>query len=314
MKKILLTVTYFGSWPKWFPAFLASCAANRDVDWLFLTDCECGAINFPNIRVVSMSMEGFNRRASDALGISVRKLPYSQLDLRPAYGHIFRDFYEGYDFWGHVDVDVVWGNIRKFVTDKLLDSCDILSGRQNAFAGHFTVYRNNPEINAIYRRHPDWEGIMTREAYQHFDEKLMGIFFKYGLPKDLKGKIRVQWSEALVLDWWALANRRNGWEWRNGALYDGQGKEHMYIHFMTWKPHMRHIDFRAGELPESFRVTHRGIWSKAMTLNDRLHLRFPIRFLAESYSRYIAWYWLDQNKWLRFLRPGQHARRDQSKK
>ncbi|MBT3194189.1 MAG: hypothetical protein HN341_16715 [Verrucomicrobia bacterium] len=313
MNRILLISTYFGSWPKWFPAFIVSCARNQDVDWLFLTDCQVAGLDFPNIHFISMTMSEFNSISSRALGIRVQKHPYSQLDLRPAYGEILSEFSAGYDFWGHVDVDVIWGRIRHFVTDPTLEECDIFSSRKDCLAGHFTLYRNSPVVNAIYRLHPEWKCIMGEESYHHFDEKGMGIFLKYCFPKDLRGKIRVQWSSALVLDWWDLFCRRSGWEWRNGELYDRSGREHMYIHFMTWKPHMQYVDFKAGEQPERFRINHRGVWSKPTGFPDRLRLLFSFRFLAESYLRYAAWYWVDGNRWSRFLRPRQHAKRDQPK-
>ena len=309
--KIILTVVYFGSWPEWFPAFLLSCAANRDVDWLILTDCDCRHIACPNIRHVSISMDSLNLMAGNALGIRVKKGPYSQLDLRPAYGEILGQFYEGYDFWGHVDVDVIWGNIREFISDDMLDSSDIISSRRDCLAGHFTVYRNCPLVNSLYKRYREWSLIMGDYLYHHFDEKGMGIFIKYCFPKDLVGTVRVEWSRSLVLDWWPLARRRQGWEWRNGRLFDGTGEEHMYIHFMTWKPYMQHIDFQAGERPTSFRVTHRGIWSQPMGLVDKVREWFPFRFLARSYLRYVAWYWVDSSRWLCFLRPKQHAKRGQ---
>lgn len=309
MKKIVLTAVYFGVWPCWFPAFLASCAANPEIDWLVITDCEIEGLDYSNIRFVPMALEAFNLRASEALGIDVKKKPYTHDDIRPAYGHVLRDFYEGYDFWGHVDVDVVWGCVRKFVTDSILESCDILSSRQNAFAGHFTLYRNNSNINSIYRSHPDWQRAMGDEKFHHFNEREMGIFFKYRLPKDLKRRIRTSWIEPVVLDWWELFWKRKGWVWQDGQLYDGSGKEHMYMHFMTWKPYMKHIDFKEGETPKRFRITHGGIWSKPMTMQEKICEQIPLRFAAESYARYIAWYWVDRNKWIRWIRPGQHAKR-----
>jgi hypothetical protein len=313
MKRIILTAVYFGTWPKWFPAFLASCATNHDVDWLIITDCNTEGLGYPNIRFMRMGMDDFNRLASKSMGVPVRKQPYTHDDLRPAYGHFLGEFFSKYDFWGHVDVDVVWGRIRSFVTDELLDGCDILSSRQNAFAGHFTVYRNTEKVNTLYRRHQDWQTAMSDAGFHHFNEQGMGVFFKYCLPKDLVGMIRVEWSRPLVLEWWPLTRRRRGWEWREGRLFDGTGEEHMYIHFMTWKPYMQHIDFQAGERPTSFRVTQGGIWSQPMGLADKIREWFPFRFLARSYLRYVAWYWVDSSRWLRFLRPGQHAKRDQPK-
>lgn len=37
--------------------------------------------------------------------------PYKFCDFKPAYGEIFADYLKGYDFWGHCDIDLLWGNI-----------------------------------------------------------------------------------------------------------------------------------------------------------------------------------------------------------
>lgn len=310
MNKILLTLVYFGSWPRWFPAFLASCVANRDIDWLFVTDCPCEGMSAGNLRIVPMELAEFNRRATQAIGIDIRKNPYSQLDLRPAYGKIFAEYYQGYDFWGHVDADVIWGRIRHFVSDEKLSACDIFSSRQEAFAGHFTLYRNVPAVNTLFQLKKNWQQAMSAENYQHFDEKMMGILVKYCLPKELRGSFRLEWSEALVLDWWPLYRRRHGWQWRQGVLTDGKGVEQMYIHFMTWKPYMKHIDFQTGETPESFQISHRGIWSQPMNWKERMALHFSPAFTIKSWLRYLAWYGVDRSRWLSWLRPKQHARRN----
>ena len=46
MKSIILIVPYFGKWPVWFEAHLISISRNREVDWLFITDCEI-PVNYP---------------------------------------------------------------------------------------------------------------------------------------------------------------------------------------------------------------------------------------------------------------------------
>jgi hypothetical protein len=48
----------------------------------------------------------------------------------------------------------------------------------------------------------------------------------------------------------------------------------MYVHFMTWKDAMRHIDFKVGEQPPRFRITRRGIWSARRPIVDILLERF----------------------------------------
>ena len=49
-----------------------------------------------------------------------------------------------YDFWGYCDIDLIFGNIRKFITDDILDKYDKILSR-----GHFTLFRNKDSINTI---------------------------------------------------------------------------------------------------------------------------------------------------------------------
>ena len=51
-----------------------------------------------------------------------------------------------YDFWGHCDCDLIFGDIRKFVTEAVLDNYKKIFTR-----GHLTIYHNDPETNAFYR-------------------------------------------------------------------------------------------------------------------------------------------------------------------
>ena len=72
--------------------------------------------------------------------------PYKFCDFRPAFGEIFSDYLVGYDYWGHCDVDLIWGDIRKFVTD------DVLTKYKRIFSrGHCSIYENSSEVNAFYR-------------------------------------------------------------------------------------------------------------------------------------------------------------------
>ena len=55
-----------------------------------------------------------------ALDINIQK-PYKLCDFKPAYGKIFEDYLEAYDFWVHCDLDIRWGDIRKFIPEKVLE-------------------------------------------------------------------------------------------------------------------------------------------------------------------------------------------------
>ena len=61
------------------------------------------------------------------------------------YGYLFDDYLTEYDFWGHCDVDLIFGNIRKFIDDKILNQYDRILSR-----GHLSLYRNCKEINELF--------------------------------------------------------------------------------------------------------------------------------------------------------------------
>ena len=80
-----------------------------------------------NIEFKPMDLAQLNNLASEKLGFRIQKWTYSQADLQPAYGVIFDEYIQGFDFWGHFDIDVVWGDIRSFITEEILKNYQIIS-------------------------------------------------------------------------------------------------------------------------------------------------------------------------------------------
>jgi len=83
---------------------------------------------------------------------------YKVNDFKPLFAFLFPHLVEGYDWWGHVDNDMVVGSIRKFLTDELLASSDILTAMPgNELNGElytygpFTLYRNNRVNNELFK-------------------------------------------------------------------------------------------------------------------------------------------------------------------
>lgn len=257
---ILLITTYFGRWPVWFPAFLLSCAKNETIDWLIFTDCEIPDIPYENIRFERMTLAQLNKLASQKLGFAVEKEAYSQVDLRPAYGVIFEEHLGGYDFWGHCDIDVIWGNLRNFVSDNILDTYDIVSFRKEFLAGHLTLWRNQTSTNRLFLTVPAHRDILADRGFFGFDEDIISTHIKANGLQD-KGNSRVYWPETAIA-WFRSGNTPNGWYWDRGRIFDHQGTERVYLHFQHWKRHIKHIDFGIDSTPHRFLFTKDGIWSR----------------------------------------------------
>jgi len=172
MKKICLVIPYFGKWPDWFGFYLKSCEFNPTINWLIYTDCKTPKNPPKNVRFISANIEDFNKLASDKLKLKINiKNAYKLCDFKPACGIIFEDYLKSYDFWGHSDIDVVYGNIRRFITGKILSSYDVITSMKKRTAGHFTLYKNTKKINEIFKKEQKYKLIFTSEANYVFDEE-----------------------------------------------------------------------------------------------------------------------------------------------
>lgn len=160
MKSICYIVPYFGKFPAGFPLWLKSCEYNPTVNWIIFTDDKRN-FNYPdNVKVYYMTFEELKEKFQSKFDFKIcLDRPYKLCDFKPAYGEIFSDYLQGYDFWGHCDIDLIWGDIRRFYTDEILNSYDRISR-----FGHSSLFKNNPIINTIYKK--DFPGIVTaKEVY-----------------------------------------------------------------------------------------------------------------------------------------------------
>lgn len=188
MNKIALIMPYFGKFPNYFELWLKSASYNETIDFYIFTDIEYDKYLPKNVHIVNMTFDEIKKRAQSIVDFSIVLNDYYKLcDYKPAYGLIFSDYLEEYDFWGHCDPDIIWGNIRNFLTEDILNEYD----RVFTF-GHLSVYRNNNTINNSFKYNKQDVGhdkyISTYEdAFKtsyicHFDE--WGGYSRYA---ELKG-------------------------------------------------------------------------------------------------------------------------------
>jgi len=147
MKKIIFIIPYFGNFNNYFDIWLNSCANNPTINWIIFTDCK-DTHNYPaNVTIVYTTFEKLKVHIQSIFDfqISLEK-PYKLCDYRPAYGEIFYEYIKDYDFWGYCDTDLIWGNLRAFLTDEILNKYDKIGNR-----GHCCLLRNTKEIRQAYR-------------------------------------------------------------------------------------------------------------------------------------------------------------------
>jgi hypothetical protein len=91
-------------------------------------------------------------------------------DLKPAYGHLFPELIEGYDFWGFGDIDLIYGNLGRYFTDKILAKHEILTFRDDWISGALTILKNTEKINKLFMRSKDYLNIFASPIDHAFDE------------------------------------------------------------------------------------------------------------------------------------------------
>lgn len=145
MVKVCVICVYFGTFPNYFDLYLKSCEQNTTIDFLFVTDQKIN--NTPkNFKVLYTTLDEFRNLALTKMGFEVAlSTPYKLCDYKPVYGLILEDYLEGYDYWGHSDCDLIWGDIRYFIDAYHIEEYDKFLPM-----GHLSLYRNTKKCNDFY--------------------------------------------------------------------------------------------------------------------------------------------------------------------
>lgn len=147
MRRIAIIIPYIGILKPEFEFWLHSVRNNPSIDFFLLTDAEITS-SPDNIKIIPSTFTELKQRFQSCFDFELCIThPYKFCDLKPSYGEVFADILNGYDFWGHTDMDIVYGNLRKYLPDDILEKHDKIYGN-----GHFSLYRNTPDVNSIYRK------------------------------------------------------------------------------------------------------------------------------------------------------------------
>jgi len=276
--RICIAIPYFGEWPEWMELFLESCRVNPTIDWMFFSDCGIPTSGLPsNVTVESMQLTQFLSMSKANIGIQIKwENAYKICDLRPAFGVIFEKHFESYDFWGWGDIDVIYGNMRSFLSEEIM-SHDCISFSTNRLSGHLCLWRNDKEVRNWFRSIPDWRDRMENPDSTHLDEPHPSV-----VPEALRVYAEYSFSTPLSpINPWTdgTFNFPAEWYWKEGSLtndIDGN-REFLYLHFMQWKggwwPRRcgnaqweklgKLVNLEPGEAKRGFQINERGFFPLA---------------------------------------------------
>lgn len=241
-KKLRIIIPFFGPWPNYLSYFLASCRTNPSVDWLLVGDHSISYDLPSNVTFEQMQLEDVRRMAERRLGVPVNlAYPMRLCNLKPMYGLIFRDFLQAYAYWAWGDIDVIYGDLSKFLLPLLSKRFDIVSCRVWYTTGELTVLRNSPDVCTFFTESRDWEMVAASGRCWAFDEA--GFFrdrnvdsFTHAVKRLIRrGKAKVYFGDLVRTEAFHL-DRGKTYYWRTGKLYCLEtGEEIMLMHFLRSK-------------------------------------------------------------------------------
>lgn len=227
--------------PGWLSYWLKSCADNPTIDFLIVTDIHLE--NIPkNVHLLDLSMKQFKALAEEKLEMEIAfDRPYKACDLRPAYGKILCDYIAGYDYWGHCDFDLIWGDIRYFAERYSIEKYDKFLP-----LGHLALYRNTEECNSYYKLPGSncgtYKEVFSSNQGFAFDETdgIYSIYEKNSLPM-FTGRIFAEiktYHRRFRLKQCDKNYRHQAFYYENGKVYrafvnkgEVKTEEYIYIHF-----------------------------------------------------------------------------------
>ncbi len=274
---IAIIVPYFGQWPQWAGLFFESCCQNATIDFFFFTDCEPPATSAPNLHFQRIGFADYCNFVSKRLGINFHPgNPYKLCDLKPYYGYIHQDELKNYDFYGFGDIDLVWGDIRKFYTDDILQKNDVLSTHADRLSGHLTLMRNTPRYTQLPLQIKKWKEKLTSPENHALDEIDLTriiypaapllwkihrqIFFRFHFQDewmaynrfcDCVNRValprRIYFKEQYTTPWFTDTEATDPsvmatycWHYRDGKVFCKQtGAELPYLHFLSLKKYWK---------------------------------------------------------------------------
>ncbi len=167
MKTIVIIFPYFGALPPQYKMWRASALCNPSIDFMFFTDADVEPAN--NIIVYKMLFRDFLHIVKKAFNFPiVLDRPYKLCEYKQAYGYILKDYIKSYDFWGFGDLDLVYGDIRAFLTDKVLEHKFLLGW------GHLTLLCNNEDATTYFMKqienYQNYKDAFSTSQITFFDE------------------------------------------------------------------------------------------------------------------------------------------------
>jgi hypothetical protein len=146
----------------WLPVWAKSCeGSGLGIDYYIVGD-QVPPFKLPrNVHHIKTSWPKLVHKISERLfdGGRLEMVDaemYKVIDIKPSIGFLFREHIQTYKWWGHVDNDMLMGDVRKALPQELLDKYDVIPGLQSPKDQKFTTWGPFTMYGIGMIPHPCW--------------------------------------------------------------------------------------------------------------------------------------------------------------
>ena len=280
---ICVLTAYFGTFPHYFCLWLKTCERNSQIDFFVFSDATYKDRLPDNVKIIPMTLARMKQLACKHMQMEVSlERPYKCCDYKPLYGTIFKEYICGYEYWGHCDIDLMFGDIYSFLVKN-----DYRKYDKFLPLGHLCFYRNTEKVNAYYKlpgsKNGDYNEVFTTDASFWFDELggIQQIYMTNNLPnftKRLFADISHRHRRFTLSTQCSLSEKDKNYRhqvffWEDGKVYRTYiqhghmfSEEYMYIHFKK-RPNFE-VNFDVDKV-NSFFITSKGFIPKGNAVVDK---------------------------------------------
>jgi hypothetical protein len=172
--KIAFVLPFVNSLPRYSALFFRSVELNPCIDILLIVD-RIPPYSVPsNVHVIITSKQDIISRIRSHTGLEIKEITGHKLcDFRPLFPLIFEDYISNYEWWGHCDIDLMFGNLEAWMYQYLDSSYDVISASESSTIGHFTIWKNSHSVTSQIAQMlhvPKYRQKFISPNNQHLDE------------------------------------------------------------------------------------------------------------------------------------------------
>lgn len=170
--------------PEFIEVYLSSISFCKSIDLFLFTNFTIDG-QYENVKVIKTDFKTFSGEIVKKINAELRNIgirdrveissPYKIADFRPAFGLCFQELIQGYNFWGGCDLDIVIGDIEKYVTDAVMEKYDKLYEH-----AHFFLIRNSYECNRRFLE--NYEQSFAAAVHMKTNSFFEELYYKPWIP------------------------------------------------------------------------------------------------------------------------------------